>query len=135
MNEVFKKTRELSDVIMRSDEYYAMKRAEEAVARNESAYDALDKFVCLRRELDGAMLKDEPDALELKRMSDELIALQLDLTVYDEIKTLYEAREVFMQLMNQVNQVLRFIISGEMDFMEHGHSQSCASCGGCRMLN
>ena len=135
MNEVFKKTRELGDVIMQSGEYYAMKRAEEAVARNELAYGALEKLVGLRRELDSAMLKDEPDAAELKRMSDELVALQMDVSVYDEITALYEARDGFMQLINHVNQALRFIITGEMDFMERGHCHSCHSCGGCRMLN
>ena len=135
MNEVFKKTRELGDVIMKSDEYFAMKRAEEAVARNELAYGALEKLVFLRRELDSAMLRDEPDAKELKRMSDALIALQMDISVYDEITALFQARDVFMRLVNQVNQALRFIITGEMDLMERGHNPSCHSCGGCRMLN
>ena len=135
MNEVFKKTRELGDVIMKSDEYYAMKRAEEAVARNELAYGALEKLVSLRREFDSAMLKDKPDTAELKRMSDALIAVQMDVSVYDEIAALFEARDNFMQLINQVNQALRFIITGEMDTIEHGYGHSCFSCGGCRMLN
>ena len=135
MNEVFKKTRELGDVIMKSDEYYAMKRAEEAVARNELAYGALEKLVSLRRALDNAMLRDEPDTKELKRMSDELIALQMDVSVYDEITALFRARDEFIRLVNQVNQALRFIITGEMDLMEREHSRPCHACGGCRMLN
>ena len=135
MNDVFKKTRELGDAIMKSDEYYAMKRAEEAVARNELAYDALEKLVNLRYKLDNAMLKDKPDTAELKRMSDALVALQMDVSVYDEITALFQARDEFMRLINQVNQALRFIITGEMDLMERGHSPACHACGGCRILN
>ena len=135
MNEVFKKTRELGDVIMKSEEYYAMKRAEEAVARNELAYAALEKLVSLRQKFDSAMLKDKPETAELKRMSDAFVALQMDVSVYDEIAALSQARDEFMRLINQVNQALRFIITGEMDLTERGHSPACHACGGCRMLN
>ena len=135
MNEVFKKTRELGDVIMKSDEYYAMKRAEEAVARNGLAYGALEKLIGLRRELDNAMLRDEPDIKELKRMSDALVALQMDVSVFDEITALFRARDEFIRLVNQVNQALHFIINGEIDLMERSHCPSCHACGGCRMLN
>jgi len=49
----------------------------------------------------------------------------------DDIVALTEARGEFTGLINQVNQVLQFIVTGRMDDPEGGCSGSCATCGGC----
>ena len=47
----------------------------------------------------------------------------------DEVVALNEARNNFNGLINQINQVLQFIVTGRMD--EAGCSGDCGSCGGC----
>ena len=53
----------------------------------------------------------------------------------DEVQELNRAREQFSGLVNQVNQVLRFILTGEMGDGEGDCTGNCSSCAGCRTLN
>ena len=47
-----------------------------------------------------------------------------------KVRAMQEARGEFTQMMNNVNQILRFIITGETED-NSGCSGSCESCGGC----
>ncbi len=75
------------------------------------------------------MHSDDPDPVAMKRLSDELDALQDRLQMIDEIAELTEARNNFNSLINQINQVLQFIVTGRME--ETSCTGSCETCGGC----
>jgi hypothetical protein len=48
-----------------------------------------------------------------------------------DVQALTEARENFSNLIEQVNQVLKFIITGQLAEPKSSCSGHCGSCGGC----
>lgn len=139
MSEVFMKTRELAEAIMRSEEYISMKAAEDVALQNEEAAGIMAQYMEKQQELEAVMMKGDPDVENMNRISGEMEALQKKLQETPDIANLTLARNAFTNLINQVNQVLRFTITGEMgdeaDECESagssGCSGSCASCRGC----
>lgn len=139
MSEVFVKTRELAEAIMRSEEYLNMKTAEDVAIQNEEAAAIMAQYMERQQALEATMMKNDPDPEEMKRLSDEMEALQNQLQATPDIANLTAARNGFTNLINQVNQVLRFTITGEMGDEadecegagESGCTGSCATCRGC----
>ena len=125
MDAVFQKTRELGQALIESEVYQQMKAAEEKAARNQEAAEAMNHYLELRGQI------QDPDSAVLKRLSDEMDETQNRLNMIDDIAAMTQARAAFSELINQVNQVLQFIVTGRI--AEEGQdscSGSCASCGG-----
>jgi cell fate (sporulation/competence/biofilm development) regulator YlbF (YheA/YmcA/DUF963 family) len=137
MNQVFLKTRELGDAIMQSEEYKAMKEAEDRAMANAEAAAAMSQYMEARQRIEALLEKDNPDPEALKKLSAEMDLTQQRLSLIDDVQTLTEARESFSNLIEQVNQVLKFIITGQMTETKSDCGGSCGSCGGCgsRTLN
>ena len=136
MNEVFLKTRELGEAILKSEEFACVKEAEEKAMKNTEAAETMGKYLEAKGEMDRIMAMGEKDWAKVKELSDEMSRLQERMNLIDDIKALNEAREGFANLINQVNSVLRFIVTGEMDSAEGGCSGSCETCGGaCAGVN
>lgn len=131
MNEVFKKTRELGEAIMKSEEYIAMKQMEDRAMKNVDASYTMGMFIEKRQHIEELLQQNEPDAELLRSLSDELDGLQERLQMIDEIRMLTESRNAFSVLIEQVNRVLKFIITGEMGQDEEGCGGSCDGCAGC----
>ena len=85
-----------------------------------------------RQKIEALLETDNPDAEALKKLSAEMDACQQRLSMIDDVQALTEARENFSGLIEQVNQVLKFIITGQMDEPKSGCGGSCGSCGGCK---
>lgn len=130
MNAVFLKTRELGEALLESEEYRAMKAAEEKAMRNHEAAQTMGEYLEKKQQVEKLLVNEQPDTLTLKRLSDEMDQLQDQLKDIDDIVALTQARQDFGSLIDQVNQVLKFIVTGEMDEDEGGCSGSCADCGG-----
>ena len=130
MDAVFQKTRELGRALMESEAYLKMKAAEDKAMANEEAARAMGEFLEKRGELQAMMQSENPDPGAMKRLSDEMDEAQERLQMMDDIVALTDARNAFNALIGQINQVLQFIVTGEMPQPE-GCSGSCASCSGC----
>ena len=130
MDAVFQKTRELGQALMESEAYLKMKEAEDRAMRNEEAARTMGVFLEKRQELQAQMQSENPDPGALKRLSDEMDEAQERLQMIDDIVALNDARNAFNGLIGQINQVLQFIVTGEMEPPE-GCSGSCATCSGC----
>lgn len=138
MNPIFQKTRELGDALILSEEYIQMKAAEEAAKQDEQAMAAMNEHTLNRKMLETLLKSDNPDMEAIKRHSEVLESMEERLALMDSVTTLNEKRQVFASLVNQINQVLRFIITGEMDEEsepEDGCSGGCKTCGGCSKLH
>ncbi len=131
MNQVFLKTRELGDAIMQSEEYRAMKDAEERAMKNPDAAGAMGDYMEARQKIESVLEKDNPDPEQLKKLSAEMDACQQRLSLIEDVQALTEARENFSGLIEQVNQVLKFIITGQMEEPKSSCSGHCGGCGGC----
>lgn len=130
MDAVFQKTRELGQALMQSEAYLKMKEAEDRAMKNEEAARTMGEFLEKRQALQALMQSENPDPGALKRLSDEMDAAQERLQLIDDILALNEARNAFNSLIGQINQVLQFIVTGEME-PPSGCSGSCATCSGC----
>ena len=130
MNAVFEKTRELGDALMASEEYLAMKAAEDAAMADADAAAMMGNYLEHKQQIQEILESGNPDADELARHKDAMDEIQRQFQEIPAIAKMNEAREGFDTLISQVNQVLRFIITGEMGDPE-GCGGSCASCPGC----
>ena len=129
MDAVFQKTRELGQALIESDVYQAMKAAEEKAARNQEVAETMNRYLQLRAQIQEILSRENPDSAVLKKLSDEMDETQEKLNMIDDIIAMTQARSAFSDLINQVNQVLQFIVTGQVS--EEGNcSGSCASCGG-----
>lgn len=130
MDMVFQKTRELGQALMECDAYQNMKAAEERAMKNPEAAETMGLFMEKRGRLETLVSGEDFDAGEMKRLSNEMDDLQQRLQMMDDIVKMTEARNEFTQLMGQVNQVLSFMITGQIDEGQGGCTGSCATCGG-----
>ncbi len=130
MDAVFQKTRELGQALMESEAYKKMKAAEERAMRNEEAARVMGGYLEKRQALQELMQSENPDPGALKRLSDEMDEAQERLQMMDDIAALTEARNEFNGLIGQINQVLQFIVTGNME-EPSGCTGSCANCPGC----
>ena len=132
MNQVFLKTRELGAAIMQSEEYKVMKVAEDRAMANADAAAAMSQYMEARQNIEALLEKDNPDPEALKKLSAEMDQTQERLSLIDDVQALTEARENFSNLIEQVNQVLKFIITGQMTEPKSGCGGGCSGgCGGC----
>ena len=133
MNQVFLKTRELGEALLKSGEYQQMKAAEERAMKNADAAYTMGLFIECRSKIQDMLEHENPDSEQLKALSDELDAYQEKLSSIEDIVQLNEARARFSELIEQVNSVLRFIVTGETreDGDESSCGSSCGTCGGC----
>lgn len=136
MNEVFLKTRELAEAVMRSEEYLAMKAAEDVAMKNEEAAGIMAEYLERKQQLEEIMTRETPDVTAMTRLSEKMESLQKQLQETPDIAMLTKARADFTNLINQINQVLRFTITGEMGDDEGADGESsctgsCATCHGC----
>lgn len=130
MDAVFQKTRELGQALMACETYQRMKAAEEKAMQNEEAARVMGEYLEKRQALQDMMQSENPDPGALKRLSDDMDAAQERLQMMDDIAALTAARNDFNDLIGQVNQVLQFIVTGNME-QPSGCTGSCASCPGC----
>ena len=129
MDMVFEKTRELGQALLDSECYQRMKAAEEKAMKNEEAARLMSEMLERRGSIQEAMQQTNPDPATLKRLSDEMDEIQEKLQMMDDIVELTQARGEFNGLINQVNQVLQFIVTGRMD--DGDCAGDCSACSGC----
>ena len=114
MSKVTDCARALGQAIVDSEEYKAMQITEKT-AMNDPAVAA-------------AMSAGNAD--EIARFSQEMDDAQQTLNAMPAVDAMTTARQNFSELMNQVNHVLEFMITGEVE-QSSGCTGNCASCGGC----
>jgi ligand-binding sensor domain-containing protein len=67
----------------------------------------------------------------LSAAGDEMDASQKKMNDYPMIKAMQTARADFTNMMNQVNTLIRFVVTGETEQPKSGCSGSCEGCSGC----
>ena len=126
--QIFEKSRELGELLVKSPEYTKVQEAETAFQADEIAQARVSEFNALQNEVQTLMQTPDPDQAEIARKAEALRNMQAEVTELPTVKAMNEAQTAFSQLVNQVNQVLRFIITGEVE--EDGCTGNCSSCGG-----
>jgi cell fate (sporulation/competence/biofilm development) regulator YlbF (YheA/YmcA/DUF963 family) len=130
MDMVFEKTRELGEALKQSEAYARMQAAEAKAMQNMEAAEMMAQYLEKRGQIQEMMEVENPDPAVMQRLSNEMDEIQERLQMIDDIVELTTARGEFNALIGQINQVLQFIVTGEME-QPSGCSGSCATCAGC----
>lgn len=125
MTNITEKARELGELIQASEEMARVKQAEIAQEADETAKEALKAFnmqrMNLARDMQNGTISRE-DAIEKNNKAfDELLEKS------EVVKEYIDAKSAFDSLVNQVNQILNFYITGQDPNCTH----DCSTCGGC----
>ena len=125
MNEILDKTRELGMLIQASEQMKNAKNAEILQANDEQAQELMKEYnlkrLNLARDMQSGKISREDAVKQNNDAFDEIVEKS------DSIKKYIEAKKEFDTLVNQVNQILNFYITGQDPNCTH----DCSTCGGC----
>ena len=135
MREVMQKAQELAEAIVESSVYQRMHAAELQVNKDEEAVKAVAAFVEKRQAVENVLAQSDMDHEQLARVGEEMEEAEKRLNEVPLVKEMQEARRDFTQMMENVNRILRLVVTGETDDGCSGDcsgcSGGCEGCGGC----
>ena len=130
MKNVMDRAQALAEAIVESEVYQNMHKAEQAMMQNEEANKVVADFMEKRQAVEALLASNELDHDALSAASVEMEAAEKALNANEDIAALQNARRDFTNMMDNVNRILRLVITGEPD-EPHTCSGSCSSCSGC----
>ncbi len=131
MRNVMQKAQELADAIVESDVYTKMKDLEEEVQNDETAAAAMQKMISRRKAVEDVLTTKNMDREELTRASREMQQAEAEMNQNEKIQALKAARKDFSTMMDNVNRILRLVITGEVQEEDTGLGSCSGSCDGC----
>ena len=129
MEKVLEQARLLAEAIAESEVYQHMHQCENDAMKDIDATRAIADFVEKRQKVESLLAEGNMDHAALAEASKAMEDAEKLVNAQPKVRAMQEAREAFTQMMNNVNQILRFIITGEMG-EPGGCSGSCEGCGG-----
>ena len=130
MSKVQDCARALGEAIVASEEYQNMQLCEKAAESDPAAAEAMGRYMELHAAVNQEMSNEEPDAEKIARLGREMDEIQQTLSALPAVEEMTAARQRSSGLMDQVNKILEFIITGDVQ-EGGGCSGNCSSCGGC----
>ena len=135
MRNVMMKAQELAEAILESEIYRKMKEQENNVKRDPEAAEALGDMIEKRNKVESILSDANMNPDELAEASREMEEAEERMNSNGMIRTLKEYRNDFQTMMDNVNRILRLVITGETEDDTRGNagcSGNCSGCSGCR---
>ena len=134
MREVMNKARELAEAILDSEVYRKMKDQENAVRKDPEAAKAMGDMIEKRQRVENVLSSANMDPNELAQASKEMEEAEQRMNGNAMIKELKDRRKDFQTMMDNVNKILRLVITGQVEDESGaaGCSGNCSGCSGCR---
>ena len=129
MEKVLNQAELLAEAILESEEYIKMRLAEQAAMNDEGASKLITEYSERRSAVESLLASNDVDHDKLAAAGAELEATQKQIDEYPLLCTMREANEAFTHMMQQVNRIIKLVVTGE-DEQESGCTGSCDSCGG-----
>ena len=128
------KAQELAESILDSEIYQKMKQQENAVRRDPEAAKALGDMIEKRNRVENILSAADMDPNELAEASREMEEAEKRMNENEMIQSLKDCRKDFQTMMDNVNKILRLVITGETedDTKFSGCGGNCSGCSGCR---
>ena len=130
MSKVTDCARALGEAIVASEEYKNMQITESAAMSDPAVADAMARYMEVKNTLGEVMCQPDADANLIAQYGQKLDEIQQTLNAMPAVDAMTTARHHFSEMMNQVNSVLEFIITGELP-QQGGCSGNCSGCSGC----
>ncbi len=122
---ILDKTRELGEMIQESAEMKAFKEAELAQAEDDTAQVLMQEYnikrMNLARDMQCGKITREEAIQENTKAFDEVLEKS------ETIRQYIDAKKAFDDLVNQINRIINFYITGQDPDCTH----DCSTCGGC----
>ena len=135
MRNVMQKAQELAEAVVASDLYTRMKQLEEEVTQDPEASGAMNNMIAKRKRVEEVLSTKNMKPDDLAQASLEMEAAETAMNSNEKIQALKAARKDFSDMMNNVNRILRLVITGEVEEDDFSASVSCggncANCSGC----
>ena len=131
MREVMMKAQALAEAIVESDIYKTMHTLEEQVTKDENATALIAAYMEKRQNVELLLRSPEFDAEKVSAAGEELQNAEKAMEECVMVKDMREAQVKFQEMMDNVNRILRLVITGEVEDAQSGCTGNCASCGGC----
>ena len=134
MRDVMNKAQELAEAILDSEIYKEMKRTEAEMRRDPEAAAALGEMIEKRNRVENILASADMDPNELAEASREMEEAEKRMNENPKIIELKEKRRDFQTMMDNVNRILRLVITGEVEDECRGTvacGGDCSACGGC----
>ena len=134
MREVMNKAQELAEAILDSEVYQKMKDQENAVRKDPAAAKAMGDMIEKRQRVENVLSSANMDPNELAQASREMEEAEQRMNGNAMIKELKDRRKDFQTMMDNVNKILRLVITGQVEDESGaaGCSGNCSGCSGCR---
>lgn len=129
MNNIIEKARELGQMISESDEFKALKGAEDLQLADPEAQQMMMDYSVTREALSKRAAADGVTKEDLENIQKEAQDAFEKLLTNKNIKRYIDANQAFKTLIDQVNAIIAFYVKGEEQ--SGGCSGNCSSCGGC----
>lgn len=129
------KAQELAEAILDSETYQKMKQQENDVRRDPDAAKALSDMIEKRNKVEEILSAANMDPNELAEASREMEEAESRMNSNEMISMLKDYRKDFQTMMDNVNRILRLVITGETEDENGGNtgcSGNCSGCSGCR---
>ena len=130
MSKVLDQAQKLAETILESSEYQNMHEAEQAVMKDAEATQAMAEYMQMRSQVESILANNDLDHTALAEAGVKLEDAEKKLNGLELVQKMQSARGEFTQMMQNVNQIIRFVVTGETG-EEGGCSGSCDSCSGC----
>ena len=132
MKDVMQKAQELAEAILASDVYRKMKELEDTVQADPGAAEKVGILMEKRQRVENLLTSKGMDPEELKRANEEMVRAEAEMNANEKVAALKKARKDFSQMMDNVNRILRLVITGEIREDDvSGCSGNCDGCSGC----
>ncbi len=134
MREVMMCAQKLAEAILHSDVYQHMHQLEESVTSNPDATQVISAYMEKRTATEQAMRKQDIDPVAIAAAAQELEEAQQQMDNCPIIKEMRDAQKQYQDMMDNVNRILRLVVTGETEDdsgSTGGCSGNCSSCSGC----
>lgn len=125
--DIFEKAKELGVMIAESEQFKTFKATEEAQLNDKEAVELMMEYhnnrqVLNEKAMNSELSKEDFEALKVAAQGafDKIMA-------NDKIKAYVEAQQNFAAMMDQINGILSYYVTGKDN---EGCTGSCSSCGG-----
>jgi len=130
MEKVLNQAELLAEAILESEEYIAMRLAEQAAMRDENATQLIAAYSEKRQAIESLLADANMDHGALAKAGEELQNVERAIDACEVLNKMRETNDAFNAMMKKVNSIIRYVVTGEEE-QEEGCSGSCSTCSGC----
>ena len=130
MSKVTDCARALGEAIVASEEFKNMQITENAAMSDPAVTENMARYMELKNKLGQIMSSPDADPETISALGREMDEVQQTLSAMPAVDAMTTARQQFSEIMNQVNRILEYVITGELP-QQGGCSGNCSGCSGC----